>query len=270
MTARYAGPLPVAVAATHGGDGRAHQPGHLGVGQPLGPAGKFVRAQPLVPFSHEALNQRLVRGAHLGVIDGDREVRLALGDGKQGERAVLDHGRADRRAQLGGVDVDPCLLAHLTGGRLGQGLAALRAAADREPEAIAAAVQFPAELQQHAPSRSTGRTRAVLRLTLSTYSTIFEIGISRMSCAPAAFSAGISVLTPRLGTTVSTAFMPPLASWVIVGEDIAGSIELTAASLSAGTLSLSSTWPRARIAPWSSSAMSSIAAFFSGSSYEAL
>src|SRR5215469_12475966 len=34
------------------------------------------------------------------------------------------------------------------------------------------------------------------------HSTILEIGISRMSLAPADFSAGIRALTPRLGTTV--------------------------------------------------------------------
>ena len=49
-----------------------------------------------------------------------------------------------------------------------------------------------------------------------------------MSRAPAALSAGISVLTPRLGTTVSSAFMPVLASGSTVGEDIAGSIAVTA------------------------------------------
>ena len=86
-----------------------------------------------------------------------------------------------------------------------------------------------------------------------------------MSWAPAAFRAGISVLTPRLGTTVSTAFMFPRASVVIVGEERAGSISVTAASLSAGTLSLSRTLPRAWIAPRSSSPMSSMAARLAGS-----
>ena len=81
------------------------------------------------------------------------------------------------------------------------------------------------------------------------HSTILEIGISRMSRAPAAFRAGISVLTPRLGTTVSTAFMFPRASAVTVGEDSAGSMSVTAASLSAATLSFSRTCPRAWIAP---------------------
>ena len=86
-----------------------------------------------------------------------------------------------------------------------------------------------------------------------------------MSWAPAAFRAGISVLTPRLGTTVSTAFMFPRASVVIVGEDRAGSMSVTAASLSAATLSFSRTLPRAWIAPLSSRAMSSMAARFSAS-----
>ena len=81
-----------------------------------------------------------------------------------------------------------------------------------------------------------------------------------MSRAPAARSAGISMLTPRLGTTASTAFMPPRTSEVIVGEVMAGRISVTAASSSAATFSLSSTLPRAWIAPRSSSAMSSIAA----------
>ena len=38
-----------------------------------------------------------------------------------------------------------------------------------------------------------------------TYGTILEIGSSRMSVAPAAFSCGISVLTRRFSTTVSIA-----------------------------------------------------------------
>ena len=86
-----------------------------------------------------------------------------------------------------------------------------------------------------------------------------------MSGAPAAFRAGISVLTPRLGTTVSTAFIFPRASVVIVGEDRAGSMSVTAASRSAGTLSFSRTLPRAWMAPRSSRAMSSMAARFSAS-----
>ncbi len=88
-----------------------------------------------------------------------------------------------------------------------------------------------------------------------------------MSRAPAARSAGISVFTPRLGTTVSTAFIPPRASAVTVGEDSAGSIAVTSSSWVASTLSLSRTWPRAWMAPRSSNAMSSIAARFSGSAY---
>ena len=73
------------------------------------------------------------------------------------------------------------------------------------------------------------------------------------------------MLTPRLGTTVSTAFMFPRASVVIVGEDRAGSMSVTAASLSAATFSFSRTCPRAWIAPRSSSAMSSMAARLSAS-----
>ena len=41
-----------------------------------------------------------------------------------------------------------------------------------------------------------------------------------MSLAPAVLSAGIKVLTPFLGTTVSTAFISPLARAVIVGDDM--------------------------------------------------
>ena len=59
-----------------------------------------------------------------------------------------------------------------------------------------------------------------------------------MSLAPADFSAGISVLTLRFGTTVSTAFMSPRASAVMVGDDSAGSMSVTALSWAAGTLSL--------------------------------
>jgi hypothetical protein len=87
-----------------------------------------------------------------------------------------------------------------------------------------------------------------------------------MSRAPAERSAGISVFTPRLGTTDSTARMSPEASAVTVGEDIAGSTLSTSSSRSAGTLSLTSTCPRARIAPDSSSATSSITARLAGSS----
>ena len=47
--------------------------------------------------------------------------------------------------------------------------------------------------------------------------TILLIGNSKMSEAPASFSAGISVLIVRLSTTVSTA-NPPLASSLIVGD----------------------------------------------------
>src|SRR5262252_5024447 len=100
---------------------------------------------------------------------------------------------------------------------------------------------------------------------LANYLTILEIGIDRMSRAPAAFSFGISVLTLCLGTTVSTAFMSPRASVVTVGEDSAGSIAVTAASSVAGTFILSSTLPRASMAPRRSSAMSSIAARLSAS-----
>src|ERR1700761_5522194 len=103
-------------------------------------------------------------------------------------------------------------------------------------------VRVPAVQQQHAAvgvdRQHAGGLPAPGR---HRYSTILEMGISRMSCAPAAFRAGISVLTPRLGTTVSTAFMFPRASVVIVGEDRAGSMSVTAASLSAATFSFSRT-----------------------------
>ena len=74
------------------------------------------------------------------------------------------------------------------------------------------------------------------------------------------------MFTPRLGTTDSTARMSPEASAVTVGEDIAGSTASTSSSRSAATLSLTSTCPRARIAPDSSSATSSITARLAGSS----
>ena len=77
------------------------------------------------------------------------------------------------------------------------------------------------------------------------------------------------MFTPRLGTTDSTACMSPDASRVTVGEDIAGSTASTSSSRVAGTLSFTSTWPRARIAPCSSRATSSIAARLAGSAYAA-
>ena len=54
-----------------------------------------------------------------------------------------------------------------------------------------------------------------------------------------------------------------------VGELSAGSTASTSASRAAGTLSLTSTWPRAVIAPRSSSATSSIAARLASSAYAA-
>src|SRR6201984_2289908 len=123
-------------------------------------------------------------------------------------------------------------------------------------------MRVPAVQQQHAPfvvDRQYPGGPAMPDAAHG-YSTILLIGISRMSWAPAAFRAGIKVLTPRLGTTVSTAFMFPRASVVIVGEDSAGSISVTAASLSAATLSFSRTFPRAWIAPRRRRAMSSMAA----------
>ena len=50
-------------------------------------------------------------------------------------------------------------------------------------------------------SAQAARTRSA---TLH-YGTILEIGSSRMSVAPAAFSSGISRFTPRFSTTVSIA-----------------------------------------------------------------
>src|ERR1700689_2219918 len=144
-----------------------------------------------------------------------------------------------------------------------QGLPVLDRAADREPERVVRPQRVPAVQQQHAPFRIDGKDAC--RVAPKSHSTILEIGISRMSRAPAALSAGMSVLTPRLGTTVSSAFMLVLARAVTVGEDIAGSIAVTASSLPLGTLSLSSTWPGGWVAPRSSSAMSSMAARFSRS-----
>ena len=50
-----------------------------------------------------------------------------------------------------------------------------------------------------------GTAHVGLRPPLRTYGTILEIGSSRMSVAPAAFSCGISVFTRRFSTTVSIA-----------------------------------------------------------------
>jgi hypothetical protein len=77
------------------------------------------------------------------------------------------------------------------------------------------------------------------------------------------------VLTPRLRHHRLDPAHGPRRQLVTLGEDSAGSTATTSASRSAATLSLTSTWPRARIAPDSSSATSSIAARFAGSAYAA-
>src|SRR5439155_22635466 len=59
--------------------------------------------------------------------------------------------------------------------------------------------------------------------------TIFEMGSSRMSVAPAAFSWGISVLTVALSTTVSIA-NPPSESGDTVGDFIEGTTATTSSS----------------------------------------
>ncbi len=61
--------------------------------------------------------------------------------------------------------------------------------------------------------------------------------------------------------------MSPEARFMTVGEAMAGRAAITASSRSAGTLSLSRTWPRARRAPCSRTTMSSMAARLAGSSY---
>src|SRR5688572_31656954 len=55
--------------------------------------------------------------------------------------------------------------------------------------------------------------------------TILEIGISSMSVAPAVFSSGINLFTPRLSTTASIAYPPPAN-----GETVGAFIEGTTAS----------------------------------------
>src|ERR1700722_15921317 len=212
--------------------------------------------------------------------DGDRVEGLVLGDpvAAPGE---LDHALGDRLAEAFGVHRDAGLLVELAGTGVAQGLTVVGRAADGEPERILRAVRIPAVQQedvsfvvdrQHPGGLPVNHRFCPGRLVRlgygHGYSTILEMGISSMSCAPAAFRAGISVLTPRLGTTVSTAFMFPRASVVMVGGDRAGSMSVTAASRSAGTLSLSRTWPRAWMAPRSSRAMSSMAARFCSSAYD--
>src|SRR5271165_679561 len=249
----------------HRGDGRAHQPRDFRVGGPLAAALQLLGTQPAVLVDRRPLQRILVDETHLGAIDGDREKRLVLDEIHPRPRE-FDRGGLDRLAEPRGVDRDARLLAQFPGARLGQRLPVLGSAADREPERVIRPPRIPAVQQQHAPFLVDGKDAC--RVAPEPHSTIFEIGISRMSMAPAALSAGISVLTPRLGTTVSIAFMSPDASAVTVGEDIAGSIRDTASSLAAGTLSFSSTLPRAWMAPRSSSAMSSIADRFSVSAYD--
>src|SRR5580704_9387568 len=209
--------------------------------------------------------------------DGDRVEGLILGDA-MATPEELDRALGDRLAEAFGVHRNAGLLVEFAGPGVAQGFAVVGRAADGEPERILRAVRIPAVQQQDAsfvvdrkhpgglPVNDRFGPGRLVRLGYGHgYSTILEMGISSMSCAPAAFRAGISVLTPRLGTTVSTAFMFPRASVVIVGEDKAGSMSVTAASRSAGTLSFSKTFPRAWMAPCSSRAISSMAARFSAS-----
>src|SRR5580658_812405 len=233
--------------------------------------------QPAVPVGGGPLPLVQALQAYLDRPDGDRVEGLVLGDAVAAP-GELDHVLGDRLAEPFGVHRDAGLLVKLAGTSVAQGFALVGRAADGEPERILRAVRIPAVQQQdpsfavdrkhpRGPSRNDrfGPGRLVRLGHAHGYSTILEMGISSMSCAPAAFRAGISVLTPRLGTTVSTAFMFPRASVVIVGEDKAGSMSVTAASRSAGTLSLSRTLPRAWMAPRSSRAMSSMAARFCSS-----
>src|ERR1700722_497098 len=241
--------------------GRADQVGDVRIGGTLvGP--EILGRQPGVLVGAGLLQRVQAVEGHLGGLDEQGIEGLALDDVVAGE-GELDRVVRDRLAESFGGERDAGFLSQLADARLGQRLAAPRAAADGEPERCLGMIRIPAVQQQHPALRVNGQHPGGLPAPggrRHRYSTILEMGISRMSWAPAALSAGIRVLTPRLGTTVSTAFISPRASVVIVGEDRAGSISVTAASRSAATLSFSRTFPRAWIAPRSSSAMSSMAA----------
>src|SRR6266700_1416780 len=254
----------------------ADQVGDVGMGGGL--AGfEVFRGEPAVFVGGGPLPLVHAVEAHRGGADGDRVEGLVLGYPVTAP-GELDRVLGDGLAQALGLDRDAGLLVQFPGARVAQRLTWIGRAADREPERTLGMMRIPAVQQQDAPlvvhrqhpgglavDDGAGRGHVVRLGHGHGYPTILEMGISSMSWAPAAFRAGISVLTPRLGTTVSTACMFPRASVVIVGEDRAGSMSVTAASLSAATLSFSRTLPRAWIAPRSSRAMSSMAARFSAS-----
>ena len=90
-----------------------------------------------------------------------------------------------------------------------------RAADERHRRRVKSRVHTIAEFAVHARLNAEQRARSdhhEQQQRLRHYSTILLIGSSRMSRAPAAFKAGIRVLTPRLPTTDSTARMSLLAS----------------------------------------------------------
>src|SRR5580704_15548154 len=233
--------------ADQAGQGRVRR-GHIG--------SQVVGRQPAVFIGGGPLPRVHAVERHLGGFDADGVERLVLGDLVPGP-GELDRVLRDRLAEAGRVDDDAGLLAQFAGARVAQGLAGFGGAADGEPEGAVRMTRIPAVQQEYSPVSVDGQHAGGVPAPRGhRYCTILEMGISRMSCAPADFRAGISMLTPRLGTTVSTAFMSPRASVVIVGEDSEGSISVTAASRSAATLSFSKTLPRAWMAPRSSRAMS--------------
>src|SRR6516225_494376 len=258
------GSQPPRLTAADAGRRGTDQIGYFGIGGGIiGP--QVVGRQPAVLIGRGPLPGIQSVEGQVGGFDEDSVERLLLGDlvPSPGE---LDPVPRDRLAETGRVDDNAGLLAQFAGAGITQGLAGFGRTADGEPVGAFRMARIPAVQQEYPALGVDGQHPGGLPVPRGHFhSTILEMGISRMSCAPAAFRAGISVLTPRLATTVSTAFMSPRASVVIVGEDRAGSISVTAASRSAATLSFSRTLPRAWMAPRSSSAMSSMAARLSGS-----
>src|SRR4051812_28266913 len=242
---------------------------------------RAVRAQP----KHEHPVVCLGGSAHDDdpAVRDDRCIERVIG---AAEVVAVVHARTERRVgRAGGIEARDGDVHVSPGGVAGGHDPALtvdadrrrdRAVGERGDDAVASERRIEqrgssvrgqrAERELHDEERGGEAThrRPRLRPPLAGHGTIFEIGSSRMSLAPAVLSCGIRRFTPRLSTTVSIA-KPPSASEDTVGAFIDGTTASTASRCSCVTLSLINTRPSASIAPRSSVTMSSIAARFAGS-----
>src|SRR5690242_17755973 len=179
----------------------ADQVGDVGVGGALAGFEVFGR-EPAVLVGGGALPLVQALEAHRHGSDRDSVEGLLLGDvvAAPGE---LDGVLRDRLAQALRLDHNAGLLVQLPDTRRTQRFSGVGRAADGEPEGPLRMMRIPAVQQQHASFVVDGqypgglaadgrraRGRFVRRRYGHGYSTIFEIGISRMSCAPAVFRAG--------------------------------------------------------------------------------